>query len=76
MIVPHGISNQYLVEENNLGLVVDSLDEAVEQVQNITEQQYLEYVHHVRGFAELLRNGYFTRKLLTESIHLIYRKSI
>ena len=76
VIIPRGISSQYLIKENNLGLIVDSLDEAVEKVQSITEQQYQEYVRHVGKFAELLRNGYFTRKLLTESIHLVYRKSI
>lgn len=76
VIVPRGISNQYLIEENHLGLTVDSLDEAVEKVQDVTEQQYQEYVHYVGKFAELLRNGYFTRKLLIEAVHFVYRKNI
>lgn len=75
-IVPRGISNQYLIEKNHLGLIVDSLEEAIEQVQNITEQTYQEYVGHVEKFAVLLRNGYFTRKLLTEAVHLVFREDI
>ena len=74
VIVPRGISNQYIIEGNHLGLVVDSLEEAIEKVQNITEQEYQEYAYHVRKFAILLRDGYLTRKLLTEAVHLIIRE--
>lgn len=76
VIIPRGISNEYLIEGNHLGLVVDSLEEAVEKVQNVTEEMYQEYVQHVSKFAVLLRNGYFTRKLLTEAIHLVFREDI
>lgn len=76
VIVPRGISNQYLVEKNHLGFVVDSLDEAVEQVSNVSKEEYLNYVHCIGKFAVLLRNGYFTRKLLTEAVHLVFRKDI
>lgn len=74
VIVPRGISNQYLIEENHLGLIVDSLDEVVEKVQNITEEEYREYVGHVGKFAVLLRGGYFARKLITEAVHLVVRE--
>ena len=37
VIIPKGISNQYLIEKNHLGLVVDSLDEAVREVKKRTE---------------------------------------
>ena len=74
VIVPHGISNQYLLEENHLGFIVDSLDEAVEKVQNITEDEYREYVEHVGKFAVLLRGGYFAKKLITEAVHLVIRE--
>ena len=73
VIVPNGISNQYIIEGNHLGLVVDSLEEAVEKVQNMTEQEYQEYIRHVGKFAVLLRKGYFTKKLLTEAVHLVFR---
>ena len=56
VIVPQGISNQYLIEKNRLGIVVNSLEEAVERVKDITEQEYQEYVDCVGRFAILLRN--------------------
>ena len=74
VIVPQGISNQYLIEDNHLGFIVDSLDEAAERVRNITEDEYREYVEHVEKFAVLLRGGYFARKLITEAVHLVFRE--
>ena len=76
VIVPFGISNQYLIEGIHLGIVGESLEEAVEKVRSITEQEYQEYVSHVGKFAALLRNGYFTRKLLTEVIHRVSREDV
>lgn len=61
VIVPRRISNQYIIEKNYLGLVVDSLEEAVDQVQDMEESVYKEYVRHVKEFALLIRNGYFTK---------------
>ncbi len=73
VIVPRGISNQYLIEENQLGMVVDSLDEAVERVGNMKETEYQEYVGQVRNFAPLLRNGYFIKKFLIDAIQMLLR---
>ncbi len=76
VIVPRGISNQYLIEKNNLGLVVDSLDEAVEQVRNMEDADYQEYVQHVGKFAPLIRNGYFTKKFLIDAVQTIMREDM
>ena len=76
VIVPQGISNQYLIEKNRLGIVVNSLEEAVERVKDITEQEYQEYVDCVGRFAILLRNGYFTKKLLVEAVHVLFREDL
>lgn len=76
VIIPKGISNQYLIEKNHLGLVVDSLDEAVREVKNIKELDYQEYVRHVREFSPLIRNGYFTKKLLIDAVQMIMRQDI
>lgn len=74
VIVPRGISNQYLIEGNHLGLAVESLEEAVEKVKNMAEAEYQEYAQHVAKFAILLRDGYFTRRFLTETVHQIIRE--
>lgn len=73
VIVPRGISNQYLIEENHLGLIVDTLDEAVEYVRNMGEAEYQEYVQHVRSFSPLIRNGYFIKRFLIDAIQILMR---
>lgn len=76
VIVPQGLSNQYLIEKNGLGIAVESLEEAVERVNALTEQEYQKYSDSVARFARLLRNGYFTKKLLVEAVHLLFRDDI
>ena len=76
VIVPRGISNQYLIEKNHLGLVADSLTEAVGLVKNMEEADYQEYVWHVREFSYLIRNGYFTKKFLIDAVQMIMRQDM
>ncbi|MCM1025978.1 MAG: SP_1767 family glycosyltransferase [Roseburia sp.] len=73
IIVPRGISNQYLIEKNHLGLAVDSLDEAVNRVRSMEKAEYRGYVQHVGSFAPLIRNGYFTKKFLIDAIQMLLR---
>ena len=76
VIVPRGISNQCMIEENHLGIVVDTLEEAVEAVKNMTEQEYQEYASAVSQFAPLLQQGYFTKKCFVDAIQMIMRKDM
>ena len=76
VIVPRRSSNQYLIEKNHLGLVVDSLGEAVEQIMEMKESDYREYVQHVIEFSSLIRNGYFTKKFLIDSVLLLFRHDV
>lgn len=68
VIVQEGIANQEIIENNKLGIIVKDLDEAVSKVQAMTEEEYRGLVNNVRRFNPLLRQGYFTRRLLTESV--------
>lgn len=68
VIVQRGIANQAIIEKNGLGLVVDSLEEAVEKIKGMLESDYQILVGAVRAFNPLLRQGYFTRRLLTEAV--------
>ncbi|EHN59936.1 sugar transferase [Oenococcus kitaharae] len=68
VIVNRGISNQSIIEDNHLGLVASSLDEANDMVSALTENQYAEMVKQVENFAPLLRKGYFTKKCLIDAI--------
>ena len=76
VIVPRGISNQCMIEQNHLGIAVDKLDEAVETVRSITEQEYQKYEAAVAGFAPLLRNGFFTKKCLIDVIQMCMRRDM
>ena len=76
VIVPAGISSQKLIEENHLGLVVDSLEEAIKSVDLMSESEYQEYVRHVGRFAPGLRNGCYTKKCLTDAVQALFREDI
>lgn len=68
VFVQKGIANQAIIENNQLGFVVESLEEVVEVIQGMTAETYQEMVERVRQFNPLLREGYFTRKLLTNAV--------
>ncbi|MBF8970456.1 MULTISPECIES: sugar transferase [unclassified Streptococcus] len=68
VIVQKGIANQEIIEANGLGFVVESMDEAVAKIEAMNEAEYQTMVERVRSFNPLLRQGYFSRRLLTESV--------
>lgn len=68
VIVQEGIANQEIIENNKLGFVVKTLDEAIEKIEALDEAQYQDLVRSVRQFNPILRQGYFTRRLLTEGV--------
>ncbi|MCI9096470.1 MAG: sugar transferase [Lachnospiraceae bacterium] len=73
VIVHNSIPEADTILRKNLGFAVDSLDEAVEKIESTTEEQYNQMVHDVGIFGELIRGGYFTKKLLTDAVfHLLY----
>lgn len=74
VIVPAGISSRSIIEENHLGLVVNSLEEAEAAVEAMTEWDYSEYVRCVAQFAPALRHGYYTKKCLIDAMQAFYRK--
>lgn len=76
VVVPTGISCQKLIEDNHLGLAVNSLDEAVGAIEDMSELGYREYVQHVGQFAIALRNGYYTKKCLINSVQALFREDL
>lgn len=68
VIVPSGIGEEDTVRRKKLGIVVDSLDEAVERIKSMSEAEYQEMADHVETFSNLLRDGYFMRKALTDAV--------
>ena len=70
IVIHRGIAQADLVEKYHLGKVVDSLAEASEWVQSVTEDQYRQLADHVYQFGWLNRQGMFTKRALTEAIFL------
>ena len=76
VIVPYGISCQKIIEDNHLGLIVDSLDDAVKEIEAMSASEYREYVRHVECFAPAVRNGFYTKKCLIDSVQTLFREDI
>lgn len=68
VIIQRGLANQEIVEHNGLGMIVDSLDEAVARINSMSAEDYQAMVARVRSFSSLVRQGFFTRRLLTEAV--------
>lgn len=68
VVVPSGVGEQETIIRKNLGIVADSLDEAVERIESMSEAEYREMSDNVERFSYLLREGYFTKKALTDAV--------
>lgn len=68
VIVNSSIAEKDTIVRKNLGLAVDSLDEAVSKIEKMNRKQYDEMVSNVKIFSNLIREGYFTRKCLTDAV--------
>lgn len=76
VIAPVGISNQTLIEKNHLGMVVDSIEEAVAAVEAVTEGEYHGYIRSIRRFVPTLRGGYYTKRCLVDAVHTLCTKDV
>ena len=73
VIVHSSIPEASTIVRKNLGFAVTTLDEAVDKVESITEEQYGQMIKNVAEFGELVRGGFFTKKLLTDAVfNLLY----
>lgn len=73
VIVNNSIAEKDTVIRKNLGLPVDSLDEAVEKVAAMTKDEYDKMVDNVAVFSNLIRDSYFAKKALTDAVfNLLY----
>jgi hypothetical protein len=64
IVVNKGIAKEYFVKKHNIGIAVESIEEAVEVIKQMSEEEYLVLQKSVRKIAPLLREGFFTKKLL------------
>lgn len=73
VIVSNDIAERNTIVRKNLGLAVDSLDEAVSKIEKMDKKQYDDMAANVAEFSNLLREGFFTRKCLIDAVfQLLY----
>lgn len=48
-----------IIRDNNLGITVYSIEEAVEKINALSDEEYSKMQDSIINFASLLRNGYF-----------------
>lgn len=73
VIVHNSIPEADTVRRKNLGLVTGSLEEAVSRIEHMTEEEYNQMVQAADTFGELVRDGYFAKKVLTDAVfQLLY----
>lgn len=68
IIVNNTIAEKETIVHKNIGFAVDSLEEAVNRVVDMSEVQYNEMTANVATFSNLIRDGYFTKKLLIDAV--------
>lgn len=68
VIVKSSIAEQETIIRKNLGLVVDSLDEAVEKIAAMCQEDYDKMVDAISVFSNLIRENYFVKKVLTDAV--------
>ncbi|MEG9284067.1 MULTISPECIES: SP_1767 family glycosyltransferase [Aerococcus] len=76
IIAPSYISSAKIIRENYLGILVDTLEEAIETVESMTKEEYQKYLNHIQDFRKLLVDGYFTKNLITQAMMALYRQDL
>lgn len=71
MLVEKGLLHEAMVRKYGLGFVVGSLKEAADLVKNITEDEYYQLVNNIKNISFLIRGGYFTKKLLIDTVNYL-----
>lgn len=66
LIVNRGIAKESFVTDYNLGIAVDTLDEAVAYLKEVSEEEYKTMAENVKNISHLIKEGFFTKKMLIE----------
>lgn len=56
------------IKRKKLGIIADSLEEAQEKILQISDDEYKEMIDSIDSFSKLIKDGYFTKKALSEAV--------
>ncbi|MBQ9700574.1 MAG: sugar transferase [Lachnospiraceae bacterium] len=71
VIIQRGLSVEKIITDNGLGFVIDTLEEADAIVQSTTQEQYQSMISRIQEFNFLIREGWFTKKMLSDAIMML-----
>src|SRR5699024_8921921 len=72
LIVHESILCRKMIEDNHWRIIVNFLAEAVEKVKAMTVEEYNSYVKAIQEVKYSLENGYFTKKVLVDSVYKLF----
>ena len=64
----HTSAEKDTIVNKKLGIIADSIDEAVDKVEHMSDMRYNEMKDSIGEFAKLIRGGYFTKRALIEAV--------
>ncbi|WP_022770281.1 sugar transferase [Butyrivibrio sp. NC2007] len=68
VIMRKGSHQEAFIRDNNLGIIAETLDEADQIIQNMSEEEYRGYLAAVCKVQDLSVKGFYTRKTLIDAI--------
>lgn len=68
VIIKNGCVHSSFIRDNGLGFVADTIEEADDLVQKTSAEEYRNMVSNVAKYQYLLLKGFYTRKLLIDSV--------
>lgn len=68
VVVRKGCVHEEFIMKNGIGFAVDSLEEADEIIQGISDEEYRKLYDNVRNIQRLLLDGAYTRKALQDAV--------
>lgn len=68
VILQKGLAPEKTILDNGLGFVVESLEEADRIIQSTSEEEYNRMVQRISEFNTLVKDGWFTKKMLTDAV--------
>ena len=74
VIVRKGCVHEQFIRNHGLGFVVESLDEADELVNSITDEEYNKLYDNIKPIQKLITSGFYTRRLLSDAIIEVMEK--
>jgi hypothetical protein len=71
LIVPANLPFAELVKAQNLGFVLDDLDDVDQLLLNLTEEDYFAMLEAVKPWQEAVTTGFFTKRALLNAIRIL-----